>query len=215
MKLAIADDHALVRKGIIAIIQSQIAVTIIAEAANGMELLTALEKSTHVPDITIVDLSMPVMNGYDLIPHLQERYPTCKILVISFVIEPNAMQHLFNVGVHGFIDKSDAKCNFASALTQILETGYFKNHLFMPKQTEPLNWKKNKFHGTIPFTHTEIQFMKYKIKGLVLSEIATIMCLSSKTVENYRNSIYQKLGINSREALIEYAKSIGLGKWDA
>lgn len=215
MKLAIADDHALVLKGIIAIIQSQIAVTIIAEAANGMELLTALEKSTHVPDITIVDLSMPVMNGYDLIPHLQERYPTCKILVISFVIEPNAMQHLFNVGVHGFIDKSDAKCNFASALTQILETGYFKNHLFMPKQTEPLNWKKNKFHGTIPFTHTEIQFMKYKIKGLVLSEIATIMCLSSKTVENYRNSIYQKLGINSREALIEYAKSIGLGKWDA
>ncbi len=158
---------------------------------------------------------MPVMNGYDLIPHLQARYPACKILVISLVIETNAIQHLFNIGVHGFIDKSDAKCNFASVFSQILETGYFINNHYKTKQTEPINWKKNKFHGTIPFTHAEIQFMKYKVKGLVLSEIATIMCLSPKTVENYRNSIYLKLGINSREALIEYAKSIGLEKWDA
>ena len=214
IKLAIADDHTLVRKGIISLIQSQIVAEIIAEAVNGKELLIAIEKSNQIPDIAIVDLSMPVMNGYDLIPHLQERYPTCKILIISFVIEPNAIQHLFNVGVHGFIDKSDAKLHFASVLTQILETGYFKNHLYMPKQAEQLNWKKNKFHGTIPFTHAEIEFMKYNVKGLVLIDIAAIMCLSPKTVENYRNSIYQKLGINSREALIEYAKSIGLEKRD-
>jgi DNA-binding CsgD family transcriptional regulator len=95
-----------------------------------------------------------------------------------------------------------------------LETGYFKNQHYTPKQTEPLNWKKNEFHGSIPFTHAEMTFMKYKVKGLELKEIADIMCLSPKTVENYRTSIYRKLGINSREELIEYAKSIGFEKWD-
>jgi DNA-binding NarL/FixJ family response regulator len=112
IKIAMADDHTLLRKGILSIIQSQIAVDIIAEACNGKELLGAIEKSKQIPDITIVDLSMPVMNGYDLIPHLQKLYPTTKILIISFVIEPNAIQHLFNVGINGFIDKSRCKITF-------------------------------------------------------------------------------------------------------
>jgi DNA-binding NarL/FixJ family response regulator len=215
IKIAMADDHTLFRKGLLSMIQSQVAIDIVAEGDNGKDLLDAIEKSKQIPDITIVDLSMPVMNGYDLIPHLQKLYPTTKILVISFVIEPNAIQHLFNVGVHGFIDKSDAKIHFASVLTEVLEIGYYKNEHYLPKQKEPLNWKKNKFHGSIPFTHEEMTFMKYKVKGLLLKEIADIMCLSPKTVENYRNSIYRKLGINSREEVIEYAKSIGLEKWDA
>ena len=215
IKLAMADDHSLFRKGLLSIIQSQVTIDIVAEGDNGKELLLAIDKSNQIPDITIVDLSMPVMNGYDLIPHLQERYPTCKILIISMVIEPNSIQHLFNVGVHGFIDKSDAKLHFASVFTEILEFGYYKNEHYLPKQKEPLNWKLNEFHGSITFTHAEMTFMKYKVKGLLIKEIAEQMFLSPKTVENYRNSIYRKLGINSREELIEYAKSIGLEKWDA
>lgn len=215
IKIAMADDHSLFRKGLLSMIQSQATIDIVAEGDNGKELLLAIEKSHQIPDITIVDLSMPVMNGYDLIPHLQKLYPSTKILIISFVIEPNAIQHLFNIGISGFIDKADGKLHFPSAFTEILETGYFKNQHYTPKQIEPLNWKKNEFHGSIPFTHAEMTFMKYKVKGFELKQIAVIMCLSPKTVENYRNSIFQKLGINSREELIEYAKNIGFEKWDA
>ncbi len=214
IKIAMADDHTLFRKGLLSMIQSQVTIDIVAEADNGKELLDAIEKSKQIPDITIVDLSMPVMNGYDLIPHLQKLYPSSKILIISFVIEPNAIQHLFNVGINGFIDKADGKLHFPSAFTEMLETGYFKNQHYTHKQIEALNWKKNEFHGLIPFTHAEMAFMKYKVKGLEIKEIADLICLSPKTIENYRNSIYRKLGINSKEEVIEYAKSIGLEKWD-
>ncbi len=213
IKLAMADDHALIRKGILSMIQSQVEVDIIAEGGNGKELLVALEKSNQIPDITIVDLSMPVMSGYDLIPHLQERYPTSKILIISLVIEPNAIQHLFNIGVHGFMDKSDAKYNFKTVFMEFLEFGYYKNQHYLPQQKEPLNWKKNKFHGKIPFTHLEMEFIKYKVDGYELKEIAEKMFLSTKAIDYHRSNLYRKLGVNTREELIEYAKSIGLEKW--
>ena len=214
IKIAIADDHTLVRSALIATIQSQILVDVIAEGENGKELLLAIEQSNQIPDIAIVDLSMPVMNGYETIPHLQKLYPSTKILILSFVIEPNALQHLFNVGIHGFINKSDSKFNFESALRQILETGFFKNQHYLPQQKEPLNWKKNEFHGSIPLTHAEMTFIKYRVNGYQIKEIAETLFVSSKTIENYRNSIYKKLEINSTEEIIEYGKSIGLEKWN-
>lgn len=213
IKIAIADDHALFRKGLLSLIESQIAIDIVAEGGNGKELLYAIDASKQIPDIAIVDLSMPVMNGYDLIPHLQERYPTCKILIISLVIEPNAIHHLFNIGVHGFIDKLDTKSNFNSVFMEILECGYYKNEHYLPQQKEPLNWKKNKFHGKIPFTHLEMEFIKYKVDGYELKEIAEKMFLSTKAIDYHRSNLYRKLGVNTREELIEYAKSIGLEKW--
>ncbi|MEI6265841.1 MAG: response regulator transcription factor [Sphingobacteriia bacterium] len=213
IKLAIADDHALFRKGLLSLIESQITIDIVAEGGNGKELLSAIDSSKQIPDIAIVDLSMPVMNGYDLIPYLQERYPTCKILIISLVIEPNAIQHLFNIGVHGFIDKSDAKCNFNSVFMEIIEFGYYKNKHYLPQQKEPLNWKKNKFHGTIPFTHAEMEFIKFKVDGYELKEIADKMFLTLKAIDYHRSNLYRKLGISTREELIEYAKTIGLEKW--
>jgi DNA-binding NarL/FixJ family response regulator len=213
IKVAIVDDFALFRKGLIALIESQIAIDIIAEGSNGKELLSAIDASKQIPDIAIVDLSMPVMNGYDLIPHLQEKYPNCKILIVSLVIEPNAIQHLFNIGVNGFIDKSDTKCNFKSVFLEILEFGYYKNQHCLPKQKETIKWKKNKFHGIIPFTHAEMEFINYKVNGLEIKEIAEKMFLSPKAIEYYRSTLYKKLGINAKEELIEYAKSIGLEKW--
>ena len=194
-------------------IQSQIEVDIIAEGDNGKELLLAIEKSNQIPDITIVDLSMPVMNGYDLILHLQERYSACKILVISIVIKPNAIQHLFNIGVHGFINKSDTESNFKSVFMEILEFGYYKNRHYLPQQKETINWKKNKFHGKIPLTHLEMEYIRYKIDGFELKEIAEKMFLSTKAIDYHRSKLYRKLGIKTKAELIEYAKNIGLEKW--
>ncbi len=214
IKIALADDHTFVRSALISTIQSQIVVDVIAEGENGKELLFAIENSNQIPQLAIVDLSMPIMNGYETIPHLQKLYPSTKILIISFVIEPNALQHLFNVGIHGFINKTDSKFNFESAFREILQTGYFKNQHYLPQQKEPLNWKKNEFHGSITLTYLEMTFIKYRVKGYQIKEIAEKLFVSSKTVENYRNSLYKKLNINSTEEIIEYAKNIGYEKWD-
>ncbi|KAF0243175.1 MAG: hypothetical protein FD183_96, partial [Chitinophagaceae bacterium] len=75
-------------------------------------------------------------------------------------------------------------------------------------------WKKNEFHGSIPLTHAEMTFIKYRVNGYQIKEIAETLFVSSKTIENYRNSIYKKLEINSTEEIIEYGKSIGLEKWN-
>lgn len=94
-----------------------------------------------------------------------------------------------------------------------MEFGYYKNQHYSPQQKELINWKKNKFHGIIPFTHAEMEYINYKINGFEIKEIAEKMFLSPKAIEYYRSSLYRKLGINTTEELIEYAKSIGLEKW--
>lgn len=105
-KICIADDHAGVRKSFITTIKNEIDCSIIAEGNNGKELLDALQCTSATADIAIIDLAMPIMNGYDTIINIKTAYPTTKILMIAYSIAPDALQHLFNIGINGFISKA-------------------------------------------------------------------------------------------------------------
>lgn len=207
--IAIAEDHTAIRKMLIHEVKEKIDCTIIAEADNGIDFLRSLKLSNKTPDIVSIDLSMPKMNGYETIKKVKSLYPSCKILVFTYVAEFDAIINLFNLGIHGFTCKADEKFNFSSALCEILENGILKNKYYHFCKLASLDWNKYSFIGKNKFTHKEIEFIQFNILNYSITQIANNWFCSDKNVEYYRNRIYMKLGINTRHELIAYAKKIG------
>jgi two-component system, NarL family, invasion response regulator UvrY len=208
--IAFAEDHVGVREAFIDMIKSRSPnSTVFAVGTNGKELLEAIKQSNKIPDIAIIDLSMPIMDGTATAKEILALYPTAKVLILSFVVDDNTIMNLFNLGVHGYLAKTDSKFNFDSVFSELMETGYLKNQYFRKQKTEALNWEKFAFIGNISFNHTEMRFLKLKLTNLTLKEIAIEMCVATKTVENYRDSVYEKLDISSRHELVAKLNSMG------
>lgn len=211
----IADDHSLVRTGLISKIQIDAPhATLLAEATNGEELLHQIALSEEIPDIAIVDLSMPVLNGAETAKQLISLYPTIKILMISVFTDENSLVNLFNIGVHGFISKENGQDNFATVFDALLNKGLLKNEYYRKAIIEKLDWKRFGFIGNVRFTHQEIKFLKLKLTNLSLQEIAVAMHVAYKTVENYRDGAYQKLKVSSRAELVTKLLEMGFIKED-
>lgn len=207
--IAIAEDHAAIRKMMINEVKEKLDCTIIAEAGNGIDFLHALKLSNQTADLISIDLSMPKMNGYETIKEVRRLYPSTKILVFTYVAELDAIINLFNLGIHGFAAKADEKLNFSSAVCEILENGALKNKYFQFKQLASLDWNKYSFIGKNNFTHKEIEFIHFNIQNYSTIQMANIWYCSEKNVEYYRNKIYKKLDVTTRHELIAYAKKIG------
>lgn len=211
----IADDHALVRKGFISKIKEDAPHAILlAEANNGKELLHQITLLQEVPDIAIVDLSMPILNGAETAKQLITFYPTTKILMMSVFTDENSLVNLFNIGVHGFISKENGQENFATVFDTLLNMGLLKNEYYRKASVEKLDWKRFGFIGNARFTHQEIKFLKLKLTSLSLKEIATTMHVAYKTIENYRDGAYQKLNVKSRSELVTKLIEMGFIKDD-
>ena len=209
--IAFAEDHSGVREAFISMINSQSPnSTVFAVGTNGKELLESIKQSNKIPDIAILDLSMPIMDGAATAKEILALYPTTKILMISFVKDDNTIMNLFNLGVHGYLVKDDSKLNFESSFRELMETGYLKNQYFRKQHTADLNWEKFAFIGNVKFNHTEMKFLKLKLTNLTLNEIAKEMCVSPKTVENYRDAVYEKLNVGSRHELVLKLKAMGI-----
>lgn len=211
----IAEDHSLVREGLISKINTDAPhATLVAEASNGKELLDSIKQLKQLPDIAIIDLGMPVLDGAETAKQLVTLYPTIKILMISVYTDENSLVNLFNIGVHGFISKENGQDNFARAFDELLTEGFLNNPYYKRAKLENLNWKKFGFIGNVRFTHQEIKFLKLKLTNLSLKEIAKEMHVAEKTAENYRDAAYEKLNVKSRAELVTKLIQMGFIKED-
>ena len=207
--VGIADDHITIRDLFVKEIKNNLDCTFIAESSNGKDFLAAIKASNQIPHIVSIDLSMPIMNGYDTVKQMRLLYPSTKILVFTYVAELDAIINLFNLGINGFITKADEKFNFSSALIEILENGFLNNKHYKSNQLAMLDWNKYSFIGKNKFSHKEIEFIQFTIQNLSASDIAKQWHCSDKNVDYYRNNIYKQLNIDSRTELIQYAQKIG------
>ncbi|MEI6264252.1 MAG: response regulator transcription factor [Sphingobacteriia bacterium] len=209
--IAFAEDHVGVRNAFITMIKDQSPNSnFFAVGNNGKELLESIKQSNKIPDIAILDLSMPIMDGTATAKEILALYPTTKVLILSFVVDDNTIMNLFNLGIHGYLVKTDSKLNFESVFSELMVTGYLKNQYFRKQKTEDLNWDKYAFIGNVKFNHAEMKFLKLKITNLTLNEIAKEMCVAPKTVENYRDAVYEKLNVGSRHELVLKLKEMGI-----
>ena len=210
--LILADDHEVTRTGIKTIIELDSNIKVVKEVSNGKQLLDYLAECPEIPDTLLLDLEMPVMDGPMIINTLHANYPTLKVIVFSYLYETDIVINMITKGASGFISKSEDPAKLSEAITDVYTNGYYLGELVKKEYFKINISSKNKegFAGRHILSTREVDFIKYASTNLTYTEIAEQMNVSTKTLENYRDSLFQKLEFKNRAALILYGIKNGI-----
>jgi two-component system, NarL family, invasion response regulator UvrY len=213
LKLGIVDDHKLFRKGMITLIDlAYPKCEILFEADNGLDLQNKLLKK-NLPEIIIMDVNMPGMDGFASAQWLKENYPEIKVLVVSMVEKEETIVRMLKLGVKGYLSKDVEPQELGEALRSIMNRGfyytdYLTGKLVMSIQSDGTG--KQKINILPQINDREKLFLELACSELTYNEIADKMFLSPKTIDGYRNSLFEKLNVKSRVGLALYAVRHGM-----
>jgi two-component system, NarL family, invasion response regulator UvrY len=210
VKIGLVDDHILLRDALANVIRSfdEFSVSLVAD--NGKEFIERLNP-TNKPEILILDLNMPEMDGHATTNWISKNHPEIKILVLT-MYDPESLIHLIRAGVRGFLKKDVPPGELKYALQCILTNGTYCSHtitgrLFNLMKTQGT---KNTAWGTVILNENEISFLKLAASELTYKEIAQKMQISPRTIDNYRDALFLKLNVKSRVGLAMYAVKSGI-----
>ena len=208
--LAIADDHHLFRKGLAAILGNYSEFEIICEAENGQELLDKIPR--QLPDIVLMDVRMPLVDGMEATGRLRELYPSVKIIVLSVHSEEDIILHMIRLGAAAFLPKSIDVVELANAIKAVHVKGrYFTDQVTdaLTKGLSQNHENENKQNGNL-LSRREIEVVRLMASQFTNQEIADILHLSARTVEGHRKRIQDKIGAKNMAGIIVYAVKQGL-----
>jgi two-component system invasion response regulator UvrY len=220
IKIAIVDDHNLFRKGLIKLINlgdTDDLYSIIFEAESGLELKDKLDK-TNLPDIVLLDIDMPDMDGYSTVDWLRKYFPAINILIISMLESEEAVIRMLRLGVKGYLSKDIEVEDMHKALHAISNksyyypefvTGIMAQSLQKHPETTELDVLPISAHK---LSENEMQLLKFSCTELTYHQIADKMNLSPKTIDGYREALFRKLNVKSRVTLAMYAVKSGIVK---
>lgn len=205
IRIAVADDHEIVLNGVKEIITGFGGFSVDIVASNGKELFQKLLSAETLPDIVVMDISMPVWDGYETLDAIRKKWPDMKILVLTMHKHEFAIIKMFRSGANGYLLKNSPPNELQKALQSIYETGLYFSEVASSNLYHRLQ------HSNImpSLTEKEIQLLKYCHTDLTYKEIADKMNISERSVAGYRTSLFEKLGINSRAGLVVCAIKMG------
>jgi DNA-binding NarL/FixJ family response regulator len=208
LRILIADDHEVVRRGLCALLQTQDGWEICGEAKDGRE---AVEKSAQLkPDVVILDVGMPNLNGLVATRQLTQNDPQCKVIVLTITDSDQVIREALDAGARGFVLKSDAARDLVSAVEALQRNRMF----FTPRVNDMvlagfLDKGHNGSRGEPPklpkLTAREREVIQLLAEGKSSKEVACVLNLSTKTAETHRSNIMRKLGFHSIRDLVVYA----------
>ena len=205
-KIAIVDDHNLFRKGIIELISGFDNYEIITEAKNGKELLESLSKN-KCPDIDIMDINMPHMNGIETTNYIRLNHQNIKVLALSMYNDDMSVISMLKAGASGYVLKDAEPEELYQALESISENGFYYSDTVGKLLLENIREEDKSFLKDV-----EKEFLKWVCTELTYKEIADKMNVSPRTVDGYRDMLFQKLDIKSRVGLVIFAIKQGIYK---
>lgn len=205
--IAIADDHAVVRDSISNMVSGQGKFKVIIKAGNGRELITQLHKAKPLPEICILDIQMPEMNGYETMEYIRQHWPDLKVLALSMLEDEFAIIRMLKLGASGYLSKASDLEELQKALIYIHEKGYYSSEFIASNYFRSI--KNDKTH-TANITERQMEFLKYCCTELSMKEIADKMSISTSTALSYRNALCDKLGLSTRQGLAIYAIKSGI-----
>ncbi len=214
MRLVLVDDHTLFRKGLLNLIEMVCSdCEILFEADNGADLQRKLSKNNE-PDIIIMDINMPYMDGFASVQWLNENFPLIKILVISMIEKEESIVRMLKLGVKGYLSKDVEPKELGEALNTIMKKGFYYTDFITGKLVHALQNENNmdttKTVAIRSMNDREKNFLKLACSELTYNEIAAQMFLSPKTIDGYRNALFEKLNVKSRVGMALYAIKHGL-----
>lgn len=212
VKLALVDDHTLFRKGLRSLIEMvSDDYSILFEAENGKDLQQKISKDNQ-PDIILLDIHMPDMDGFEAVQWLNEHYPLIKILVVSMVQKEETIVKMLRLGVKGYLCKDVEPKELAEALHSVMNKGYYYTDFVTGKLVHSLqnnNEDASKRNNAALMNDREKEFLKLACTEMTYNEIAAQMYLSPKTIDGYRNALFEKLNVKTRVGLALYAVKNG------
>ncbi len=211
IKVSIVDDHPVVRSGIQRLIDSDDQIILLSEASNGKDFLEKLNTQL-LPDIVITDLNMPFMNGFELLRILKINYPNIRSIVISLLNSLDAIQNSLSLGAFAFLNKEIDLKELDVIIKHVYYEGHYNQNLRLPSiVTEARNLiKKSGFQGKNHLTTREALLCSLLATASSYEEISQKLKLEIKTIQNYRDKIYQKMGFKNRNDLALFAIRNGL-----
>ena len=211
--VALADDHSLIRNGLANLIDTFEGFKVLFQAANGQEFIDAL-KPKALPDIVLMDINMPKKDGYETTKWLKQLYPGVKVLALSMYDNEGAVIRMIKNGACGYILKDAEPADLRRALTEIAQKGYYHSELVTNHLVKIIR------HGgsdddddktpAQKLNDKEIEFLKYACTELTYKEIADKMFLSPRTIDGYRDALFEKLKAKTRVGLVMYAIKNGI-----
>jgi DNA-binding NarL/FixJ family response regulator len=213
LRIMIADDHQLIRRGLRDLLATQSGWQVVGEACNGVD---AVEMAVSLrPDIAILDFSMPELNGPGAAAQIAEKAPKTRVIVLTMHDSEQVIRRVVQVGARGLVLKSDADRDLLGAVEAVSE----HRHFFSAHVAElimggcltesPMSAMKGK-RTTTPLTEREHEVMRLLAEGMTSKEAATHLQISTRTVESHRTNISRKLGFGSIADLVRYAIRNGI-----
>ena len=192
IKIAVVDDHILFRSGVVSLLKEHDHLHVCIQASNGRELLDQLEND--VPDLVLLDIQMPVMNGIETTSALKEIYPDIKIIILTMHNESEFIYDLMSKGANGFIPKNKSIDILLEAIESVMERGYYYNDQIteaLIKGREDMAFTSESEPG---LTDREIEIIRLICAQKSNKEIAEILDISPRTVDSHKTNIFTKTG---------------------
>ena len=205
IKVAIADDHVIIRKGIAELIGHFPGISVMMQADNGKDLLDQMTAALILPDICILDYSMPVMNGHETLLEIRKRYPAIKVLGLSMFNNEYNILRMLSGGAGGYLLKDCQPDELNAALRSIYASG-----VYYSDRTPQALFISSKEIMSVQLSEKEKEYLHLCCKGLLDKEIAMQMDLKPRSVEVYRESLCKKFKLRYKTDLIIFAIRTGI-----
>jgi DNA-binding NarL/FixJ family response regulator len=211
IKIAIADDYKIFREGLKVSLSSDDNLQVMMEADNGEDLLKEL--TTQTPDVILMDLKMPIMDGMETTKEVRKKHPSIKILVVTMYEDDKFIIHMMENGAHGYLLKNAEPEEIKRSIHAVFENGYYFNDLVNKALLKKLVLKNNlkpSFNTNVELTEREMQVLKLICEEKTAIEIGKEIFLSPRSVEGIRQRLIEKIGVRNTAGLVMFAIKNGL-----
>ncbi|HCN48395.1 MAG TPA: DNA-binding response regulator [Chryseobacterium sp.] len=202
--IVIVDDHILIAKALEGIISNFSEFEVIYVCENGKDLIQKFEEGNIIPDIILLDISMPIMDGFETAAWLTKNHSDIKIMALSMQGDDNSVIKMIKNGAKGYLLKNTHPKDLETALSRLNTDGFF-----YPEWASKIIFsnlgKDQESEAAIKISEREKEFLKYTVTELSYKEIADRMCCSPRTVESYRDQLCEKLDLKTRVGLAVFA----------
>ncbi len=205
INVAIADDHNLFRKGIISLLEENRLVKNIYEAANGAELLRLLNNPATFPDIVLLDIEMPVMDGMEAQKQIKKQFPGLKVIILTMRDDEQFILYMISEGVNGYLLKDADPEELEKAIEKVMVNDFYFPDSMAKLLFRKIGKKRPEDPGLPEFTERELEVLELICREHTAAEIAEKLSISPRTAEGHRSNLLEKSGSKNIAGLVVFA----------